>query len=53
MQRGRYPPTIPAAASVLRNQTGFDWLARDVEMAAFQDEGSRSPLLPPLTTIRL
>jgi hypothetical protein len=33
-------------ASVLTAATTFQWRARDVEMAAFQNERSRSPLLP-------
>jgi len=37
-----------AAANLLRRQTGFDWRARDVEMAAFENERSSSPLLPPV-----
>lgn len=34
------------AASILTQQTGFPWRARDIEMAAFQNARSASPLLP-------
>lgn len=37
-----------AAADILNDETGFGWRARDVEMAAFQNERSDSPLLPPV-----
>ena len=36
------------AANVLKDVSGFAWRARDVEMAAFQNERSDAPLLPPI-----
>lgn len=36
------------AAKLLEDATGFGWRARDVEMAAFQNERSGSSLLPPV-----
>ncbi len=37
-----------ASARILSDRTGFEWRARDVEMAAFNNAMSRSPLLPAI-----